>query len=93
MTEREKERILGDRHSHLPHCFHCKHLIHAGDQAGFGWTCKAYDEEIPPAVVNGEVKHTEVLSTQEGEYIYEPKVFTDPLGSYTLDVNGIATEV
>lgn len=48
-------------------CFDCKWL----NEFGFG--CKAFPEEIPFEITNGEVEHNEVREDQVGKYVYVKK--------------------
>ncbi len=61
---------------HKP-CLHCKHLTDVGEQfTEDGWTCKAYPNGIPWDIWAGETNHN-TPQLQEGEYVYESKVYED----------------
>lgn len=47
-------------------CFQCKWL----NEFGFG--CKAFPEEIPFEITEGQVEHNEVRDDQIGEFVFEP---------------------
>ena len=48
-------------------CFFCKHL---NDDSK---SCTAYPDRIPLSIFSGEIKHEEVLPSQEGVVVFEPK--------------------
>lgn len=70
-----------------PPCLCCKHLIHIGDLDLTGWTCKAYPEGIPRAILMRAWHHTQ--PGWKEKFVYEPKVFPGEGGKkYTVTFGG-----
>ena len=89
----ELSRIMSDpRYSEIPMpCMHCENLVELGNQFDpGGWKCKAFPEEIPADVWAFRTPHDNVIPSQTGDYVYEPKVYTEDYGTrrqwhYTSD--------
>ena len=59
-------------------CLHCIHRVSMGtlfDQEG--WTCKAYPSHIPYTTLTLRDPHTEPRGTQEGDYVYTPRIYRE----------------
>jgi len=73
-----------------PPCEYCKHLTEMGTQSSFeGWICKAFPDGIPRMILRRDAKHDDPgLWGQEGEYVFESKVYDFYNGPDTISFEG-----
>lgn len=78
-TEQEIRERTEARYTEIPiPCLHCKHLISVGSQFGpDGWTCAAFPDQILYAILTRREPHTTPLSIQEGDEVFDPKIYTE----------------
>lgn len=56
-------------------CLYCRHVRDLGDGGLGGWTCTAWPKGIPQEILERKKEHTEVMSGQEGQDVYTPKLY------------------
>ena len=63
----EEESISITEKIVFPICFDCKHY-----NGGATYTCKAFADKIPDAILLGKKKHNKPLPGQGNDIVYEP---------------------
>jgi hypothetical protein len=70
-------------------CFYCRHLRHIGTQEGLeGWTCAAFPSEILFTILTRDLSHDEVLPGQEGDFVFESKIYPFDDGPHRITFDG-----
>lgn len=72
-----------------PPCLYCKHLEVVGGLDLERWTCKAFPDEIPYAILSRSITHDTVWPGQAEDFVYESQV-VGPVndGFYTVTFAG-----
>lgn len=67
------------RYTELPQpCLHCKNILTVGSQFDEeGWTCRAFPNGILYGILAQHDPHTQPFISQEGEYVYDPVIYTE----------------
>lgn len=72
-------------------CENCIRCLHWGALDGIGWTCEAFPEGIPVAIVKGKRSHEDNVPGDNGIH-YDARSYKDEEGAYHYTFDNLIVE-